>query len=259
MRKPKLVSKEIQTWTEKLATLKSDLGKAQTREAKAEKSRSKIVLRAKTGHKPSQEKLEQFTEDWIRATREKSDYETAIEQCQQRLEGFETELKASQLAAGKALLAEYGKKLETEYAPAIDKAVAEVIAGIQKVMEPYTELRKSLEDLGFPESNFDADVNKMIGAFIRASFYPYAKSYFEFHPHKHEWNRPLSETLTEKLLEFSADKAIRDKARDEAMNVASIVDLSDMREITQSEALIVEETRKRMREDAAQLKAQVVA
>ena len=258
MRKPKTVTKDIQNWETKLATLQTDLEKAKGREVNAIEKKKKVVLLAKTGDEQAGKKLAQAREGELRATLEASEYNEAIEQCQGKLQGLETELKASKLEAGRALLAEYGKKLEGEFAPLIDKAVAEVIAGIQKIQEPSEELRKNLQGLGFPESNFDTDVNKAIGAFIRASFFPYAKSYFEFHPHKHEWNRKLVETITKARLEHLADQAIRDRARDEARYVAMpVLDSSNMRVVPQAEALMVEETRKQMREDAAQLKAGV--
>jgi len=68
------------------------------------------------------------------------------------------------------------------------------------------------------------------------SFYPYAKSYFESHPHKHEWNRKLAEMLTKGRLEHLADKAIRNRARDRDAAEASIYDPSQFRVIPQAEA-----------------------
>ncbi len=259
MRKPGAVSKEIQDWTKKLETLNADLGKAQARENKAEKSRSKIVLKAKTGHKPSQEKLEQFTEDWIRSTREKADYQTAIEQCQVKLKGLETELKESKLEAGKALLVAYGKTVEKEHAPVIDKLVAEVITTIQKIKEPGKELRESLMELGFPETNFDVEITQVIGAFIRASFYAHAKRYFESRPHKHEWNKPLTEMLNKGRFEFWADKGIRDRARGEVLDAPMLADFSNMRIVSDAELIQRGQLTQKMADEAAALRNEKVS
>lgn len=259
MRKPKTVTKDIQNWEKKLATLQADLERAKSQEVKASEKKKKVVLLAKTGDERAGKKLAQAREDELRATLEASEYEEAIEQCHGKLKGLETELKAARLAAGKALLAEYGKKVEAEYAPLIDKAVAEVIAGIHKVMEPYGELRKSLEELGFPESNFDAGVNKMIGAFIRASFYAHARGYFESPPHKHERNKTLAEMLNKGRFEFWADKTIRERARDEVMAAPIRTDFSDIRIIPQEEAEAQAALRAKMKQEARELKHGVPA
>ena len=256
MRKPKTVVKDIKNWEKKLATLQADLERAKSQEAKASEKKKKVVLLAKTGDEQAGKKLAQAREDELRATLEASEYDEAIEQCQEKLKGLEIEFKESRLEAGKELLTAYGKTVEEEHATVIDRLIGEVITTIQKIQEPGTELRNKLQDLGFPETNFDYEINQAIGAFIRASFYVYAKRYFESRPHNHE-RKPLAEILNKGRFEFLADKAIRQQTRDEVEGVIR-ADFSDIRIIPQDEAEAQTALRAKMKQDAETLRKEGV-
>jgi len=254
----KAVKAAITKTEAEVASLGIELPKSRSRMMDIQVRRERVVYKAKVGNVPAQEKLAELNEDLDEARQEQEDFETAIQQGEARLSELETELVEAKKEAGKALIADFAKRLLEEHVPIIDKAISDVITTIEKkAQEPLVELRKRLESLDYPEVNLERKVNKVITGFLQFSFYRLFPRDFE-RPHAIYRNKSLRE-MFKGSFDMWANEAIRNRARDEATNVASIVDLSNMRVVPQAEALIVEETRKRMREDAAQLKAQVVA
>ena len=170
MRKPKTVTKDIQNWETKLITLQTDRDKAKSQEAKAIEKKKKVVLLAKTGDEQAGKKLAQAREDEIRATLEASEYNEAIEQCQGKLQGLETELTGSKQEAGLELIRECGEG-QVERHTRVVKAMEEIASTQQESRQVMDRLRVELTALDFKELNLDADLYKLVANSISNTLY----------------------------------------------------------------------------------------
>ena len=253
-RKLKNIQEDIKKTETELEGLRTELPKAKSRTVDVQVRREKLVYKAKTGNVPTQAKLGELNKELEAAKQEEGDFQTAIKQGEARRAELEIELKRSKEETGKALIAAYAKTLQEEHGPAIDEAIAKVVVTIEtKAQEPFAKLRKELAELEFPEVNLERKVSQVITGFLQFFFYRLFPRDFE-RPHAVYRSKSLAEMFTG-AFEMWADKALRQKVRDEA--VAIPADFSNMRVIPSAEAEEQVAQRARMREEAAQLKAGV--
>ena len=240
-----------------VGSLKVELPKAKSRMMDIQVRRERVVYKAKTGDEKAQVKLAELNASLDEARREREDFETAIEQGEAKLGTLKDELVEAKKAAGKALIAAYAKTLQEEHGPAIDEAIAKVVTTIEKkAQQPLAKLRNELEALGFPEVNLERKVNQVLSGFLQFSFYRLFPRDFE-RPHAIYRSKSLRQ-MFKGSFEVWADKAIRERARDEVMAAPIRADFSDIRIIPQEEAEAQAAVRMQMKRDAEKLRREVV-
>jgi len=229
---------------------------AQHREVEMRKQKEKIALKLEPSEIEGNEKLSSMRGELLKQSLVIEDFESNIRKAQEKLESLDTELREAKGQEGRALIREFGKKLEVEHGKAIDEAIGKLVKIVATAQDEAREVNAQVQSqYNFGEQNLPHKLNQIVSSFLGWRLYLiFPRQFQDFRPHKIYRKDTLSEVVKAAFARWSDDKPepVGPKQDD-----AITADFGNMRVVPRAEAEAQVELRAKMKQEAAQLKAGV--
>jgi len=229
-----------------------DLAKAQEAKAKARDEKTAIVLEARTGDKAAKAQVKKLREVDVRARLDEEELSDSIIKCEEKIEGLKRNYAQGCLDEFNERKQEVSKGVIKD-AEEVDKAIADVFVKIDKMLKPVKELQAEANELGVIP-NFSYKLGETVGYHIRWKSWLRWGRVFDI-VHKVYKKDTLVESMKNHLEVYSDHPDLREVREDEVIKA----DLSDIRVVPREEIEAQVALRAKLKQEAAEMKAQVPA
>ena len=257
MRKLTTVQRDIAKWETRLSNLEQNMKTAQHREVEMRKRKEKVDLKLEPSEIESNEKLSSMRGELLKQSLVIEDFESNIRKAQEKLESLSTELKEAKGQEGRALIQEFGKKLEVEHGKAIDEAIGKLVKIVATAQDEAREVNAQVQSqYDFDEQNLPYKLNQIVSSFLGWRLYLiFPRQFQDFRPHRIYRKDTLSEVVKAAFARWSDDKPDPVGPKQDEMIKA---DFSNMRVVPREEAEEQAAVRMKMKQDAEALRKEGV-